>query len=455
MELTFKSMVITICFSAALVLSPNLLNANAISTEKSWTMKEAVVFALRNSPDSRIATQRIHAAEAALQQAESSFQPRINLIGSYDQTDNPMYSFGNILNQGNFNNSIDFNNPGRTDNLGVKAELLYRIYNGGRDQAGRESAEANHIASKIDRKTTEHRLALEVVTAFQRIAQARDQVEARQAELKAINASLAVAKARFEAGDLLKTELLNFEVEEARISEHLIASKHSLELAGKIFLNLLGLENGTAHINDKTDNKQALPRQKTYDLRPEIAGMSAKISAAEAALRQAEGSRHPTLDGYASYQYDKGFVEDGSGDSWSAGLRLNYQLYDGNANTAAIAHQKAELLNVKEQFTKLKLAINLEIQEAELNYQQALERRSVTDQMVVLAEESAQLSRERFKEGVILTSDLIDVEVKLTDALVRQSAARTNYQIAVAKLRYAAGLQQFSNTTETLLEDQK
>ncbi len=40
------------------------------------------------------------------------------------------YSFGNILNQGAFDNSIDFNDPGRTDNLNLKAEIAYRLYNG-------------------------------------------------------------------------------------------------------------------------------------------------------------------------------------------------------------------------------------------------------------------------------------------------------------------------------------
>ena len=102
----------------------------------SWTPKAAVIFALKNSPDSRIAAQRINAASSRRAMAESSLRPRLNLSAGYDQTNNPMYSFGNILNQGSFDQTIDFNNPGRTDNLNLKAEMLYRFYNGGRDKAG-------------------------------------------------------------------------------------------------------------------------------------------------------------------------------------------------------------------------------------------------------------------------------------------------------------------------------
>ncbi len=419
-----------------------------------WTPKEAVTFALKNSPDSRIAAQRINAASARRAMAESSFRPRLNLSAGYDQTNNPMYSFGNILNQGNFDQTIDFNNPGRTDNLNLKAEMQYRFYNGGRDQAGRDAAEATQLSTEMERETTYQRLGYEVVKAFQQIVQAQDQVAARTAELEAIKASLDVAVARYEAGELLKADMLNFEVQKSRASENLIVSQHQLELSKKIFLNLLGLEKGAVEISSRTETGQVVPAPEGYRQRPEIDALQARLERAEAELQQSEGQKYPTLDGFARYQYDHGFIDDGSGDSWAAGLMLNYNLYNGNYTEAETAEKKAELQSVREQLAKMELAINLDIQEAELNYNQAVERRAVTEQMVQVAGESAQLSRERFKQGLILSSDLIDVELRLTDALVRQSAAKANYEIAIANLRRAAGLQQFSHTTADLLEDQ-
>lgn len=436
-----------------LILMATFTHADGTDT-RLWTAREAVIFALQNSPDSRIAAQRISAADAQLNMAESSFRPRLNLSAGYDQTNNPMYSFGNILNQGSFDETIDFNNPGTTDNLNMKAELLYRFYNGGRDEAGITAAESNQRSNEMNRRTTYHQLGYAVVRAFQRIAQAQDQVAAREAELQAIKASLDVAVARYEAGDLLKADMLNFEVQKSRASENLIVSQHQLELSKKIFLNLLGLEQGTALIDNQTDERQTVPASDSYQKRPESASLQAQLARAEAELQQSQGLKYPTLDGFASYQYDYGFINDDSGDSWAAGLKLNYNLYDGQNAQAETAAKKAACQSVKEQLTKLRLAINLQIQEAELNLNQALERRSVTEQMVQVAGESAHLSRERFKEGLILSSDLIDVELRLTDALVRQSAAKANYEIAIASLRRAAGLQQFSITSEDLLENQ-
>ena len=134
------------------------------------------------------------------------------------------------------------------------------------------------------------------------------------------------------------------------------------------------------------------------------------------------------------------------------GVKVNYNLWDGRKDKAEIMQKEADYQALVEQLEKLRLAINLDIQEAELNHQQAVKRRSVTDKMAEVAQESAQLSRERFKEGVILSSDVLDTEVRLTDTLVRQSAARANHRIAIANLRRALGYQQYMTTTQELLE---
>lgn len=169
------------------------------------------------------------------------------------------------------------------------------------------------------------------------------------------------------------------------------------------------------------------------------------IRIAEARIRQAEGNRYPTADAFASYQVDQGYdISQGSGNSWLAGIKFNYTLFEGNRTTAALTEAKIRLNEVKEQRRKLELGIGLEIEQAQLALHQADERLQVTAKMVELARENARLNRERFKEGVLLSADLIEVENRLTDARVRQVIARSSHRIAVADLRRAMGLPQFA-----------
>ena len=413
-----------------------------------WTAREAVLFALQNSPDSLIALQRIVSARAARAGTKSQFSPEIGLSSEYSQTNNPMYSFGNILNQGRFNNTIDFNNPGRTDNLNFKIQAQYRLYNGGRDQAAVEAALAGEKGSIANLVVVHHQLGFEVVRLFLAIAQDQETVSARESAVAAIRASLAVARARYEAGTLLKADFLNLEAQDAAASEDLIQARHALELTKRGFLNLLGLQGGEVVINPRDTVDQDPPKGLEYIHRPELQVLDNAIIAAEAEVRKAEGSRYPTMDGFAGYQVDNGSVLAGSGDSWIAGVRINYTLFDGNRAQAGIAAAQSRLFELKEQKRKTELALNLDLQRADLEYQQAEERLRVTEKMVTVARESARLNRIRFQEGVVLSSELIDVEKRLTDALVRQSAAGTMRRTAIANLKRAVGIPQFDQITE-------
>ncbi len=413
-----------------------------------WTARNSVEFSLAHSPDSRVALQRMHAAAAAVDQARVGYYPNVDLSARYGQTNNPMYSFGNILNQGTFNNAIDFNDPGRTDDLNLQAGITYRLYNGGRDEAGVAAAEAGLARSKMDREVVHSQLAFQVVRSFQSMVQAEEMLEARRAAKTAIHASLAVAQARYDAGDLLKADMLNLEVEELRASENLIIAQHRLELSRKIFLNLLGLQEGEVLINPEVGCDQQLPPDRSYANRPELLSLSHAEEAAMARVQAARGGNMPTVDGFASYQYDKGFVEEGNGDSWMAGVQLNYRLFEGYKTSADVAGAMAELSAVRAQRQKIELGMDLEVKQADLNYRQALQRLQVTEKMVEQAAESARLSRTRFKEGVILASDLIDVEMRHTDARVSYSVAKANIKVAMADLRRAMGLPQFETVTD-------
>ncbi|OGQ99205.1 MAG: hypothetical protein A2505_08035 [Deltaproteobacteria bacterium RIFOXYD12_FULL_55_16] len=415
----------------------------ATATPEVWTLRQAVHFAVKNNPDSRMGKNRIEAAQAAITLERSSFYPRLDLNSRYDQTNNPMYSFGNILNQGAFNPSIDFNHPGRTDNLNLGVRLGYRFFNGGRDLAGLKAAEAQAVSSQMELAAVQAQLAFEVVRTFQLIIQAEEMLKARQSAVAAISVSLAVAQARYQEGVLLKADLLDLEVQQAKAQENLSQARHSLALSQRIFLSLLGLADGPVVLDSAQGGPQELPPSETQGQRHELKSMEALILAAKTRIRQAEGGHYPSLEGYAGYEVDKGYVMDGSGDSWQAGIRLQFNLAEGGRTTAEIARASALLAEAQERRRKTELAIGLEVKQAEFAVQEARERLQVTEKSVAQAQESARINRLLFVEGKLLAANLAGVESQLTDAMVRRIVAETSQRIAVADLRRALGLPQF------------
>jgi len=422
-----------------------------------WTAPKAVEFVLLNNPDSLIASQRMLEAEALLTKSSASFYPQLSLSGSYSQTNNPMQSFGNILTQGVFTPGIDFNDPGRTDNLNLSIGAQYRFYNGGQDKALRAAAAAGVDFSAAQQESLLLQLGFEAFRSFQRIVEAETVDQAQQIALDAIRSALDVARARYAAGDLLKIDLLNLEVQESRILESQIQAAHNLELSKQIFLTLLGLSAGEVKLQTAPQLSSVPPVNHSIAQRPELQRMQAALRAAEAELSGARGGRLPTVDGFATYQFDHGTVLDGTGDSWMAGLKVDFKLFDGHRAAADIFQAEARRGRLRAELHKLELALNLELKQAELALSQAQQRKLVTAKMVEQALKSEQLSRARFGEGVILASDLIDVESRLTEARVRLAVATSAELIAIADLRRAAGLPQFEalSRPNSLVENQQ
>ena len=139
------------------LFAPQMLTAGEKETMPSrWNIVEAVQYALRHNPDARTAVERIKAADADIRSAKAAFYPHLGLSTEYSRTNNPMYSFGNILNQGMFTSAIDFNDPGITDTLQTKATVQYRFYNGGHDLAALDAADERGRAAgheQADRKS--------------------------------------------------------------------------------------------------------------------------------------------------------------------------------------------------------------------------------------------------------------------------------------------------------------
>jgi len=404
-----------------------------------WTPQSAVAYALANAPDVRLAGHRIQAARALVGQAESALAPQLILGGGYSQTDNPMYSFGNILNQGAFKPGIDFNDPGRSDSLQASATLKYRFYSGGAEHARIEGARAQAEAATLELATVHNQLAFETMRGLCAVEQAEETVAARRAAVEAIEAALAVARARFEQGDLLLADLLDMEARHSQAGENLIQARHGLALARKGFLHLLGLTEGEVAVSREDECRGETAAVSDISARPELRAAEAMVRAAEAGVRIARAGRYPTVDGFAGYQYDQGFENDGSGDSWNAGLKLNYTLFDGQRASEAIREAEARLAEARERQRKLMLSLNLELTQALLARQQAEERLAVTGKMVEQAAESARLQRERHGQGLVLSANLIDVENRLTDAQVRHSQASAALRTAEADLRRAQG----------------
>jgi outer membrane protein TolC len=419
------------------------LGSGALHAEP-WSLDRAVATALQNSPDAKVARARIEGAQALVDQAGAAWMPQVAVSGRYTDTNSPMLAFGSILNQRAFNFGLDFNNPGSIDNLNATGTVAYNLYSGGRATAGRAAARAGAEAAGYDLRTTQQQLTSEVIKAVLNLRKAREAVTAVTGGVRSYEAAVTAAQARFEAGQLLKSDLLSLQVQLAQTRETLSAARHGAALAGLAFQYVLGLEPTGAAV-DLVEDDPALARLNppdTHDFsqRSELLGLQARVRAAAAMVEAARGARRPNVNAFASYQYDQGWQTDSHGDSWLAGLSVDLNVFDGGQTSGKIRQGNADLTQVKEMLRKATLGIGLEVEQARLAHTDAAERLAVSAQAVEQAEESERLSRARFEQEALLAADLIGVESRLLEARLRRTIASADERLALVELRRALGL---------------
>lgn len=424
-----------------LILSLGLLLTRA----EQWSLPDALGFARTNAPDARIARQRILAAQAVLQQANAVFWPRMQLQSSYTRTDNPVSVFGTALNQRSYSPSLDFNNVPDADNLNMRGLLTVPLYSGGRNSAGRNAARAGSRAARAESEAVRNTLEFEVARAFYTILKTRRFVEAAESAVRSFETNRFTAEKRFNAGTILKTELLDIDVRLGQAREDLVRARNATTLALVGFKNLLGLEDREVEIIDSSAEEPlglpiVLPTGGA--VRPELKAIASQQQAAEANVRQAKSGYLPRVDAFGQVDHDSGWKFDGSGKSYAVGVMAQWDLWDGQATRGRVSEARAILEQLREEERKLRLALELEAEHARLNLIEADERLAVTEQTIKQAKESLNLTQSRFEQGLALSTQLIDAETALTAARMRRAEAEADRRIAVAAIRKAYGLSQ-------------
>lgn len=425
-----------LALSAALALTAG--------ADEPWTLERALEYAQTHSPDARIAQQRIAAAQAGVEQADSAFWPRLQVQSSYTRTDNPMLVFGDILNQRSYNSSLNFNDVPAVDNLNARGLVTVPLYAGGQNVAGRQAAQANTEAAKQDRAAIRNALGFEVSQTFYAVLKTRQFIQAAEAAVNAFATNLDIAQKRLDGGTLLKSDVLDIEVRLAQSLEDLVRARNAHTLAERALRNLLGIEAGDFTVADTAPVARA-PASGDFSQRPELAAARERASAAQAQVRGSTSGYQPRVSAFGSLDHDYGSVTGGDGNSYTAGVMVQWDLWDGFSTRAKARAARANLEAAREEQRRLRLALDLEVEQARLNLNAAGERLTVSSKTVEQAAESAKLTRGRFEQGLALATQLIDAETALLAARVRRAEAEADAGIAVAALRKALALPQLDS----------
>jgi outer membrane protein TolC len=413
------------------------------------SVEEAVSRALEHAPELEARRAERRAAEAGVGQAEAARRPQLDLFGSYTRrSDVPELS---VNLPGQPPRTIFNNVP---DNYMLRAEARVPLYTGERlpelEQAARREAEAR----REDLAAGRGDIALETRRAYWNLVTARENVRVLAAAVESFDAHLEDARNRERFGLAARNEVLAVKVERERARLARMDAERGAAVIEADLARLTGLPPGTriepAARLDPPHREAAAGEGleglvgEALQARPEIAALRQRVRGAERRLAAERAGRRPSVEAVAGYDYANPNrqvlpVEEAWEDTWDVSVRASLNVWDGGRTDEAVARARAEQAAFEARLRGLKEGVRQEVTARRQELRTALDAIAVAEENVVSARESRRVAADRYREGVIPSSERLDAEVALLRAGLDRTEAIARARLAVAALERALG----------------
>ncbi|MHB8079736.1 MAG: TolC family protein [Candidatus Krumholzibacteriia bacterium] len=342
--------------------------------------------------------------------------------------------------------------PNLPDNWTGRASLALPLWTGGRLAGAARAAARQEEAAARDTDSGEAALVLETVAAYWDLALARQRENVLGAAIAAYTAHADDTRNRLKFGMVASHELLAVEVERDRAELARLRATGDAETAAADLARLLDLPAGQPlAVADPLAAPPGGAEEALEPLvagalavRPERAALAARAAAAQALVGVARAGRLPQVALTAGYDYSNPNRRltpptDRFTDSWDVGVSLALNVFDGGRVAAAASAARARAAAAQAGLADRDRRIRLEVTARRLDLRTARAAAVVAARALASAAESRRVAADRYREGLIPSSELLDAETAQLRAGLEHAEALVSVRLAAAALARAAG----------------
>ena len=438
---------------AALLLIP-LMTAFAAGAEaddgRTWTMAEAIEYALSNNPDIAVLRADINIAQESQDEVYGNYLPQVNLEGGYQYIDNvPSAEISIQLPE---DLPIDLDIPpkklemGSHDNYKADLSLNQLMFSSGRVYYGHRALGHQVRAKRHELEAIEIMVAQNTAEAYLGILISHEVYEAQLAALESAGAHLQHVTNRYNAGASSRFDLLRAQVEVSNLEAEVQKAFERTELAKTGLRRAMGLAEQT-DINiqgrletdvEELDVSQAI--ENALLNRPEFSALAAGERAFLDAAKSRRAEMLPSMVFTSSVGYQKPYFFDLEGDfNWTIGVGIRLPVFDGLKAYHGMGQNRARAESMRLTRTRLRADVATQVEAAALSWREATVLVDKADENVKRAEDMVQIAENSYKAGAITSLEVIDAQLALTSARVLHLKALYDYRIAQVNLAAATG----------------
>ncbi len=425
------------------------LGQEKIATEP-LSLAQAVRSALEQNPAFQISADETQAARARLKQVQASWYPRLDFHQDFTRGNNPVYVFGSKLTQRQFTASDFFlyklNTPTPLDNFQTRLDGQWRLFDSGQTLYHQRSA--RHLVTVADFETEQARqdLILEVVRSYYGVLVRKESARAAEEAVKTAEASAQRMETMHQAGLLVDSDLLSAKVFVSQMKDRRIRAQNDLavgqmQLAREMGMPLDAAAEPAATLSEPGQQVRTIEEwiHTALEQRPALRAAELQETAMSEERKATKAEFGPSIGLFGSTERDAMALGGPSGTNWTAGARLDFNLFAGGAQKARVAEAAATESKAKHTVEWFRSGVQLEVRKAFLDGNAAAERAASAHDAAEQARESLRIVQNRYEAGLTTVTELLRSETAELDATTGYLAALQDWQVARAQLERAAG----------------
>lgn len=426
-----------------------LLGTSSALVAAPLTMKDAMQTALEKHPAIKEAAYVRDASTAAVSVSLTAYYPQLFLEEDFSAGNEPDMVFMRRLNQGRLTTNdmavSRLNSPSASTNFRTAVTLEQSIFNPATAPLLamarlREQAASERLAARREE------VALQVVTAWARLRQARASEYAAADAVRDAREHLRIAQVRGKNGVGLKADELRAQAFLAEMEERLTEAKTAVAV-GNMRLALAMGETPDTPVT-VAEELPVIPEFSTdalmaraFERRPELRAAGKTVEQAKEGERLARRTWLPSANLMAQYRLDDRDVPFGrDNDAWTVGVGLRWEAFDGLRRSRETDRARAERSAMEQTYELLRREVRFQVLERGLVKKGAAEQVEAARAARESAEEGLRLMEKRYENSLSALIDVLDAQTALNRARAAETDAEANLLLAAAGELYAAGI---------------
>ncbi len=443
-------------FGLLLAVSPGaqaqVSAGEAAAPHETITLEQAVQTALAKNPALQAQAEESNVARAQTAQARAAWFPRVDFSQSLLRGNDPVYVFGTLLRQRQFTAAnfglAGLNAPTPLNNSVTRVDGQMMLFDFLRAHYRVAGARRMETAADFSTEQARQDLILRVVRAYYGVIVARENVAAAREALRTAESNEQRVSNMEQAGLVVASDRLSAQVFRAQTKEREIRAVNQLEFARMSLGHEMGL--GPVALKAPQDALAAPAASATATMeewekialaeRPALRAAEMQQQAAASATKVAKSEFAPKVGVFADFERDAETPGSGSsGTNWTAGARIEVNLFAGGADRARLDEARARERQAANQVEYFRSGVRLEVRQAFLEVSAAEQRGSAAHDAVEQAKESLRIIQNRYEAGLATMTDLLRAQSAHLEARTGYLSALHDWQVARAQLERAAG----------------